>query len=118
MRKLQSLEESLRARVACLELVDHICDKIIMVGARETNVGETFHIFPVLDGVANGIFDGVSLSWVTQFIICTNPHGDGNFIDAGKRDLFSLVAWLVILLELLEALFDRALSVMKGGLHG
>ena len=79
---------------------------------------ETFHVLPVLDGVANRIFDDMSLSWVTQLVLCTDPHGDGNFVDAGEGNLHALVAWLVIFAELNEVLLDRALSVMEGRLDG
>jgi len=50
-------------------------------------------------------------------VLLSNPHGDWNFVNGRKWDLFRLVTNLVILLEFLEALLDGALGVVKRGLN-
>ena len=79
---------------------------------------EVRELLPVLDISLDSVSDHLSLGLITQMVLIANPHGNGNLVNAVKRDLLGLVSNLIVLLELLEALLDRALSVVKGRLDG
>ena len=80
-------------------------------------MGEAWNSLPVLDRIPDSVPYDFGLRLIAEMVLLSNPHGDGDLIDARKRDLLSLISNLIVLLELLEALFDGALSIVKRRLH-
>ena len=79
---------------------------------------EVRKLLPVLDISLDSVPDHLSLGLIAQMVLIANPHGNWNLVNAGERDLLGLVSNLIVLLELLESLLDRALGVVKRRLNG
>lgn len=107
MRILKSVQELSRSVIASLELIDDIIDEVLIVGAGKRHVVEAWNLAVVLDSVANGISDILSLGLVAQTVIRADPHRDRNLVDRVKGDQRSdCVSLLVSRRVLLESLLD------------
>ena len=109
-----SLKEFLGTRVPSFKLINDVVDELGLVCTRERHVVEAWDRLPVLNSITDGVSDDLSLLLIAEMVVLADPHGNGDLIYSVKWDLLSLITNFIVLLELLEALLDGALSVVKG----
>ena len=109
-----SLKEFLGTRVPSFKLINDVVDELGLVCTSKRHVVEARDRLPVLNSITDGVSDDLSLLLIAEMVVLADPHGNGDLIYSVKWDLLSLITNFIVLLELLEALLDGALTVVKG----